>query len=506
MPSRRALLYHLALSPLLPPAAPAMAEAQSTPKPTGTLAGDRSARPTIAELRLAIRRRSVSPVELTRACLTRIERIAPTLNAFVTVMAESALADARRAEEELARGVDRGPLHGVPIGIKDLVDTAGVRTTAGSAQYRDRVPNEDADVVRRLRAAGAVILGKQNLHEFAYGGSSIVSAFGEVRNPWDASRVAGGSSGGSAASVAAELGYAAIGTDTGGSIRLPAAYCGLVGLKPTYGRVSTRGVVPLSWSNDHVGPITSSVEDAALVLQAIAGYDARDPGSADVPVPDFSAGLGAPPKPFRVGVPRGHFFDDLDPEVASAVEGATLALGSLGAEVRSLELPVSADPALLVAEAYAFHEPLVKATPELYQPATLSRIQAGASVSAAAALRARRELDGHRHAIRRLLEEERIDVLLTPTVPMPPPTIAALLASPEALRPAELRMLRNTRPFNIWGLPAISLPCGFTSGGMPIGLQLAAGAWQEPLLLQAAHAYESASPWHARALRRLDPA
>jgi aspartyl-tRNA(Asn)/glutamyl-tRNA(Gln) amidotransferase subunit A len=483
-----------------------MAQAPTDPRPTTAPATDSAQRPTIAELRLAIRRRSVSPVELTRSCLARIERLGPRLHAFVTVMAESALEEARRAEEELARGVDRGPLHGVPIGLKDLVDTAGVRTTAGSAQYQDRVPNEDAEVVRRLREAGAVILGKQNLHEFAYGGSSIVSAFGAVRNPWDVSRVAGGSSGGSAASVAAELGYAAIGTDTGGSIRLPAAYCGLVGLKPTYGRVSARGVVPLSWSNDHVGPIASTVEDAALVLQAIAGYDSRDPGSADMPVPDFAAGLGATLKPLRVGVPRGHFFEDVDADVASAVEAATEQIASLGAEVRSLDLTVSADPALLVAEAYAFHEPLVKAAPELYQPATLARIQAGAGVSAAAALRARRELDGHRHAIRRLLEEEGVDVLLTPTVPMPPPTIAALLASPEALRPAELRMLRNTRPFNIWGLPAISLPCGFTPGGLPIGLQLAAAAWREPLLLQVAHAYERSTPWGARARRRLDPA
>jgi aspartyl-tRNA(Asn)/glutamyl-tRNA(Gln) amidotransferase subunit A len=459
-------------------------------------------RPTIQQLSRQLRQGSVSPVELTRECLARIERINPKLNAFITVLGEAALADARRFEEEIRRGNHRGPLHGVPIGLKDIIDTAGARTTAASAQYEDRVPTEDAEVVRRLRAAGAVILGKQNLHEFAYGGSSIISVYGEVHNPWDLSRIAGGSSGGSAASVAAELGYAAIGTDTAGSIRLPAACCGVVGLKPTYGRVSARGVVPLSWSHDHVGPIASSVHDAAAILQAIAGYDALDPASADLPAANFTSALGTLPPRLRIGVPRAFFFADLDPEVATAVEGAVQVFADLHSEVRDLELEIPTDRTLFGAEAYAFHEPLVTGSPSLYHPDTLARIRAGANASAAAALRVRRDLEARRHSIRQVFED--VDVLLTPTVLIPPPTIAALRANPDALRPTELRMLRNTRPFNVWGIPAISVPCGFTKDGLPIGLQLAGPPWGEALLLRIAHAYESATEWRTRALPRLD--
>ena len=247
---------------------------------------------TIVELAPRLRRKEVSPVEVTRACLDRIEKLNPALNAFITVTAESALAEARAAEIEISRGEWRGPLHGIPIAIKDLIDTAGTRTTAASAVFEHRVPTEDAEVVRRLRQAGAVILGKNNLHEFAYGGSSLVSFFGDVHNPWNTAHIAGGSSGGSAAAVAAGLCYAAIGTDTAGSIREPAALCGCVGIKPTYGRVSARGVIPLSWSLDHVGPLAATVGDAAVVLQAIAGYDPLDVCSADVPVSDYVSGLG----------------------------------------------------------------------------------------------------------------------------------------------------------------------------------------------------------------------
>ena len=270
------------------------------------------------------------PVEVTQDCLSRIERLNPALNAFITVMAESALAEARRAEAEILRGEWRGALHGVPVALKDLIDTAGVRTTAASALYKDRVPNSDAEVVRRLRQAGAVIVGKNNLHEFAYGGSSLVSYFGDVHNPWDVGRMAGGSSGGSAAAVAAGMAYAAIGTDTAGSIREPAALCGCVGLKPTYGRVSSRGVIPLSSSLDHVGPLAATVADAAVVLQAIAGYDAADMTSADVPVADYVSALREDAKGMRVGVARGYFFDDLDPEVASAMEHALRGIAELG--------------------------------------------------------------------------------------------------------------------------------------------------------------------------------
>src|SRR6202050_2932246 len=266
---------------------------------------------TILELSHQLRARHLSPVEVTRTVLERIERLNSSLRAFITVMADSALADALAAEIEIGAGRWRGPLHGVPIALKDLIDTAGVRTTSGSALHKDRIPQADAHVVRRLKQAGAVLVGKNNLHEFAYGGSSLVSYFGDVHNPWDVGRIAGGSSGGSAAAVVAGLAYAAIGTDTAGSIREPAALCGCVGLKPTYGRVSSRGVIPLSGSLDHVGPLTATVADAAIVLQAIAGYDAADVTSADVSVADYIDALREDTRTFRVGVLRAYFFDDL---------------------------------------------------------------------------------------------------------------------------------------------------------------------------------------------------
>ena len=453
-------------------------------------------RPTIRQLTRDLRDGRVSPVELTRECLALVEKLNPQLNAFITVLADSALADARQAELEIKRGDYGGPLHGIPIGLKDLIDTANIRTTAASALFQDRLPKQDAEVVRRLRAVGAIVLGKQNLHECAYGGSSMISFFGEVHNPWDLTRVAGGSSGGSAASVAAGLGFAAIGTDTAGSIRLPPAYCGVVGLKPTYGRVSARGVIPLAWSYDHIGPITTCVFDAAVMLQVLAGYDPGELASADLPVPDFTAALDQPLPRLRIGVPREFFFDDLDPEIASAIEKAIQLFGNFGVEIREVKLEVSTDRTLSSAESYAYHEEFVTRSPELYQPATLARIQSAARTSAAAALRARRELDAARHSIRKIFEE--VDILLTPTVPVPPPVIADLKMNPENLRPAELLMLRNTRPFNVWGIPAITIPCGFTSNNLPIGLQLAAAPWREDLLLQVANVYEQATDWHGR--------
>ena len=452
---------------------------------------------TIRELSDKIRDRSISPVELTHECLDRIEKLNPTLNAFITVTAESALERARLAEREIFRGTYLGPLHGIPIGLKDIIDVAGVRTTAASALFstppNDRIPTEDAQVVRRLRCGGAIILGKQNLHECAYGGSAIISLFGEVHNPWDTSRVAGGSSGGSAASVAAGLGFAAVGTDTAGSIRLPAAYCGIVGLKPTYGRVSTRGVVPLSSSLDHVGPITNSVYDAALMLQVLSDYDSPNP-CADRPAPSLISAFDELPENLRVGVPRAFFFDDLHPEIAEATEKAIDIFRQLHLEIRDLKLEVSTDRTLAIAEAYAYHKSFVESSPELYQPATLARIQSGASISAHDALRASRELQAIRHDIQQIFDE--VDVLLTPTVPIPPPVIADLQKRPEDLRPQELIMLRNTRPFNVWGIPTISVPCGFTKDGLPIGLQLAAAPWHGNVLLQAAQAYEQATAWH----------
>src|SRR5271168_1977276 len=300
----------------------------------------------IVELGPRLRRREVSPVELTCKCLERIEKLNPALNAFITVTAESASAEARIAEDEIARGEWRGPLHGIPIALKDLIDTADTRTTAASALHKDRVPAEDAEVVRRLRRAVAVILGKNNLHEFAYGGSSLVSFFGDVHNPWNTGHIAGGSSGGSAAAVAAGLCYAAIGTDTAGSIREPASLCGCVGLKPTYGRVSSRGVIPLSLSLDHVGPFATTVADAAIVLQAIAGYDAADLTTPSIPVADYVSPLREGAKSLCVGVPRNIFYDDLDTEVAAAVEQALAVIKTLAAEVREVKLDVPADRTL----------------------------------------------------------------------------------------------------------------------------------------------------------------
>jgi aspartyl-tRNA(Asn)/glutamyl-tRNA(Gln) amidotransferase subunit A len=451
---------------------------------------------TIAEIAARLRRKEASPLELTRACLDGIEKLNPTLNAFITVATESALAEARAAEIAISRGEWRGPLHGVPIALKDLIDTAGTRTTAASAVFEHRVPAEDAEVVRRLRQAGAVILGKNNLHEFAYGGSSLVSFFGDVHNPWNAAHIAGGSSGGSAAAVAAGLCYAAIGTDTAGSIREPAALCGCVGIKPTYGRVSARGVIPLSWSLDHVGPLAATVGDAAIVLQAIAGHDPLDVCSGDVPVSDYVSALGEGTKSLRIGVPRAYFYDDLDDEVRAAVEQALAVIGTLVAEVRNMQIDVSADRTVQAAESFAYHAENVARTPELYQPETLRRIRSGANISAAEYIQRRRELDQERRRAHDFFAE--VDLLVTPTMPIPAPAIADLKKDPAALRPAELALLRNTRPFNVWGLPAISVPCGFTKSGLPIGLQIAGPHWREDLVLRLAYGYESATEWHER--------
>jgi aspartyl-tRNA(Asn)/glutamyl-tRNA(Gln) amidotransferase subunit A len=450
---------------------------------------------TILQLAPRLRGKEVSPLELTRDCLDRIEKLNPALNAFITVTAEPALAEAQAAEIEISRGEWRGPLHGIPIALKDLIDTTGTRTTAGSALFQDRVPREDAEVVRRLRQAGAVILGKNNLHEFAYGGSSLVSFFGDVHNPRNTAHIAGGSSGGSAAAVAAGLCYAAIGTDTAGSIREPAALCGCVGIKPTYGRVSARGVIPLAWSLDHVGPLAASVGDAAAVLQAIAGYDALDTHSADVPVADYISVLREGAKALRVGIPRAHFYDDLDDEVGAAVEAALAVIGTLVAEVHEVRLEIPTDRAVQAAESYAYHAENIARTPELYQAETLRRIRSGADISATEYIQRRRELDRERRRAHDFFADA--DLLVTPATPIPAPAIADLKKDPAALRPAELILLRNTRPFNVWGLPAISVPCGFTKSGLPIGLQIAGSHWREDLVLRLASAYEQAVNWSA---------
>jgi len=329
-----------------------------------------------------------------------------------------------------------------------------------------------------------------------------VSLFGEIRNPRNVAHIAGGSSGGSAAAVAAGLCYAAIGTDTAGSVREPAALCGCVGIKPSYGRVSCRGVIPLAWSLDHVGPLAATVGDAAAVLQAIAGYDAFDTNSCDVVVADYvsssSSALGDGTKTLRVGIPWDYFYNDLDDEVRAAVDEALGVIKTLVAEFREIEIAIPRDRVVQNAESYAVHADHVARTPELYQPETLRRIRFGENISAAEYIRWRRELDGERRRAHDLFAE--VDLLVTPTTPIPAPDIAELKKNSEALRPAELVLLRNTRPFNVWGLPAISVPCGFSKSGLPIGLQIAGPRWREDLVLRLARAYEAATEWHERAL------
>ena len=434
----------------------------------------------IAEASELLRRKEISPVDLTNACLARIEQLNPTLNAFITVMHDSALAQAHAAENEIRTGGWRGPLHGIPIGLKDLIDTAGTKTTCGSALFADRVPTEDAEVVRRLKAAGAVLIGKQNMQEFAWGGTSASSYYGPVRNPWDVERIAGGSSGGSAAAVAAGMCFGAIGTDTGGSVREPAAFCGLVGLKPTYGRVSLRGVFPLSPSLDHVGPLCRTVTDTALMLQVIA--------KKNQPLPVIET------KP-RIGIARQPFFSELDPELEAAFEEALKELRVLSSEIREIDLrptPV----AVQAAEVYALHAKDFAATPEKYGRWMQERMEqvAASPVDAAAYLEALRELEMARHEIQEVFDE--VDFVLTPTTPVPPITIEeALNLSPD---PAGELWLRNTRPFNAYGIPTISIPCGFTRAGLPIGLQIAGDKLNEAGLLSFARAYEQATEWHKR--------
>jgi len=451
---------------------------------------------TLSEASELVRSGKVSPVELTQACLGRIEQLNAKLNAFITVTADSALAQAREAESDIHGGRWKGPLHGIPIALKDLVDTAGVRTTAASGLFKDRIPTQDAEIVRRLKASGAVLLGKLNLHEFAYGGSSVISYFGAVRNPWDFAYSPGGSSGGSAAAVAAELCYGAIGSDTGGSIRMPAAYCGIVGLKPTYGRVSTAGVIPLAWSLDHVGPMTRTARDAALMLQVIAGYDPLEASSTDTPVPDYAAGLEAATSSLRIGIPRAHFYEGLHPEIQAAMDTALSVLGRLTSVQQKIEIPVPNDTAILIlkAEAYAYHRDYVTKTPELYQPETLKRIRAGEEISAVEYINARRKLDQSRRSISKVFDA--VDLVVTPTTPIPPFTISELLADLDHLRSKEVQIASNTRPFNLFGLPTVSVPCGFTGKGLPIGMQISGPPGGEATVLRLAHAYEQVTERH----------
>jgi aspartyl-tRNA(Asn)/glutamyl-tRNA(Gln) amidotransferase subunit A len=449
---------------------------------------------TLQEASEALRSGKTSSSELTNACLDRIATVDPVLNAFITVTGDSAMQQAEAMDAELRAGHYRGPLHGIPIALKDLLDTKGVRTTAGSAVYEKRIPGEDATVVRKLRDAGAVILGKTNLHEFAYGGSGVISHWGPVHNPWDKTRTTGGSSSGSAAAVAAGFCFAAIGTDTAGSIRLPSAYCGITGLKPTYGLVSVSGVIPLCWSYDHVGPMTRTALDAAIVLDAIAGYDPEDPNSIVMPYEPIAPNIGNLPKGLRVAITGGMFLTDLDPEVEQGFKSAMQLLFRVFETTPfTIDVPLETERTVRLAEPFAYHAPLMRHSSHLYQPATLTRIKTGEGISAAEYLRAREELRDFRK--RSLALWEKIDLLASPCVPSLAARIDDLVNDIAGLRARELHMLRNTRPFNALGTPTISIPCGVTPSGMPLALQLAAAPRNDHLLLQAAHALDRVTRW-----------
>ncbi len=443
-----------------------------------------------------VRRKTVSPVELTATCLKRIEAYNPALNAFIAVTRDQAMEAARAMEAEQLRGRWRGPLHGIPIALKDNIDTAGIRTTAASELFKDRVPSADAEVVRRLKNAGAILLGKTNLHEFAYGGSSSVSYFGPVHNPWALDRIPGGSSGGSAAATATGLCFGSLGTDTAGSVRIPASYCGIVGFKPTYGRVSNRGVVPLSWTLDHVGPLCRTVEDAALMLGVVAGYDELDPSTSEVPVPDYRSPLETETSKLRLGIPQTPFFDALDQEITKAVEAAIEVLRKLTKSIDKIILPPTSIPVdeiyvtVRSVEGYAYHSQWIAESPEKYQAATRERIvRNSAEIKAPAYAQARRELDLLRREIKKVFTT--VDLLVTPTMPSPPVLIAQA-ASPTAVS------IRNTSPFDVLELPAISIPCGFTISGLPIGLQIVGAPFAETTVLALAQAYERETEWHRR--------
>jgi aspartyl-tRNA(Asn)/glutamyl-tRNA(Gln) amidotransferase subunit A len=452
----------------------------------------------IARVAARLARRELSSQELTTALLDRIERLEPLLNAYITVDAEGALAQARASDERRASEADSGPLDGIPIAVKDNVATAGLRTTAGSRLYQRWVPERDASVVAALRGAGAVVIGKTNLHELAIGATTENPHFGPTRNPWDPTRIPGGSSGGSAAALASGMAYGALGTDTGGSIRMPAALCGIVGLKPTYGRVSRAGIIGVGWSLDHCGPMGRTVQDVALMLEVMAGHDSADPTTTRDPLESYAAALarseGRLPSGLRIGIVRRHFFEDLNPAYAERVEDAIGILGSLGARFVELSIPhleegLVAQRGIAQAEAYATYEVAFRRDPEAFGKDLAIRLRAAKAITAAHYLNAQRIRAMVRAAFAESMRS--CDVLVAPMNAQPAFTIGA--TPPEHTIMNTFKLGRATLS-NLTGLPAISVPCGLADG-LPVGLQLIGRPFEESLLLATAHAYECAFPF-----------
>ena len=469
---------------------------------------------TIADLSPRIKAGEVSPVEVTRLFLERIDRINPTLNAYMTLTADQALADAKRAEDEIAHGRYRGPLHGIPVSIKDNLATRGVRTTAGSKILADWVPDFDATVVFKLREAGAIVLGKTNMHEWASGGTTINPFYGTTRNPWDLERITGGSSGGSAAAVAASMCLGSIGTDNMGSVRNPASMCGVVGLKATYGRVSRFGDVPGTGgdSTDHIGIFTKTVEDCGLVLQAVAGHDLKDPLSADEPVPEYSASIGQSVRGLTVGIIRDYFDKLAKREVREAFARAVGVLESLGMKVEEVTIPhmdlvAATQNCTTWVERVSAHVRYLRSRPRDYSPGFLYRQIAILTIPAETYVTAQK--------VRRIICEEfdraleRVQVIVAPTTEIPAAKIEECNRGEVEVDGEKISLrgprgnlgIQCTLPFNLTGLPALSVCCGFSSSGLPIGLQVVGGPFQENMVFRVAHAYETAARWHERAPR-----
>ena len=457
---------------------------------------------TAGQLSRLIRRKEVSPVEVTQAHLARIDALEPILNSFITVTGEEAMAAARQAEQEIQQGNYRGPLHGVPLGLKDLFRTQGIRTTSGSKIFHDTFPSEDCTIAARFQEAGTILLGKLNMHQFAYGPTGENPDYGDMHNPWNPELITGGSSGGSGSAAAAGQCTLTMGSDTGGSIRIPAALCGIVGLKPTYGRLSRHGLTPLSWCMDHPGPLVRSVEDAALVMNALSGYDAKDPASARVSVPDFTTALTGEIKGLRIGVPREYFQVPRDPQVEHATRRAIELLGELGATVTEVSMPLfhtsaAISTTILMAEAAALHRDLVLSRGAEYYPPIRLRLEAGLFFSAADYVQAHRARALFNHQSRELFQQ--VDILAGPMEPVTAPKIGATKVQVGKITQGAIPTLTQySRPFNLNGYPAISVPCGFSQDNLPMGLQLAGRPFEEETVLRVAHAYEQATEWYRR--------